>query len=220
MGILKFAELDSYYNANLLPRDVIHWSAACRCIGCHKSIYGEVVSTFFDWDDYERNITAYQLGACPPPTILEVGASSPNIQRVRVIIPGEIRDRYEKAPDGLFENHAIIFAGILTNAQDVATVKLRNPESIRIVEPIDNLYADMYHIPVVHNGYHRVFDKYNSDGSLLVRPQNKEKGYSDMSTKELLRALDRKYAREFEKVRVGGMTFYYSEDNGYLTELP
>lgn len=131
-----------YFDKSLLPEGVIHWMEAASHLGETVSIYGEVESTYFDWEDYERNIAAYQMGADPKPTFIEVGEKYPSERLVKIVIWGRDRGRFGEPPDSYFKGRAVIFTGKPYVYDGITTVQISDPESIHIVGRVLNYYRD------------------------------------------------------------------------------
>lgn len=132
-----------YFDKKLLPHGVIHWKEAKDHLGESVTIYGEVKSTYFDWKDYERFIAAYQMGANPKPTFIEIGESYPSKDLVKIVIWGQDRAKFQRPPDVLFKDKVVVFTGKPYMYANITTVQISGPESISIAEPIDALvYLD------------------------------------------------------------------------------
>lgn len=140
------SEYEGYFNESLLPEGVIHWSEAESHTGEMVSIYGQVESTYFDWEDFERNIAAYQMGADPGPTFIEIGEKYPSKKLVKIVIWGRDRGKFREAPDVCFKGKTVIFAGKPYVHNGITTVQISDPESIHVVNPIADLHGDDRHL--------------------------------------------------------------------------
>ena len=145
MPELEFIKDGAYVDKTGLPENVIHWTDARCHLGERVSIYGEVASTFFDYDEYERWVPHYDLGLDLPPTFLEVGAKFPEKNLVKIVIWGRDRVKFDRPPDVLFRDEAIIFTGEPYVYNDLVCVKISSPSDIRAVQPISGLYHYDYH---------------------------------------------------------------------------
>ncbi|MGI6221581.1 MAG: hypothetical protein ACOYIP_06925 [Coriobacteriales bacterium] len=144
MQCVELASSTSLYNAKLLPEGVIHWSEAKDHLGETVTIYGEVASTYFNWDEYERWVGFPELDITAPPTFIEVGAKYPNEELVKIVIWGRNRGRFQSPPDQLFRNSTIVFTGKPYIYNDLVHVEIARPFSIATIDPIEGLYVDEF----------------------------------------------------------------------------
>lgn len=139
MSPIQFAAADSYFDKSRLPDGVIHWSEARDHIDETVTIYGEVVETSFDWDEYELIAGFDEVEV--PATFIEVGTPSPNMESVIIVILGQDRDKFSYAPDVFCKDQAILFMGQPYLQEGIIHVRISEPESILIAFPIKNLYV-------------------------------------------------------------------------------
>ena len=139
MSYREFSGYQTYVDRRRLPAGTIYWTEAKDHIDETVSIYGEVKSTYFDWEDYERFVSAYAMGADPTPTFIEVGEKYPSMKLVKIVIWGRDRKLFKSAPDLLYKDQTIIFTGRPYRYDGITTVQISSPDAIRVVEPIKGL---------------------------------------------------------------------------------
>lgn len=160
----EYANKKSMFNKTLLPNGVIHWSEAKNHIGEQVSVYGEVASTYFDWDEYVRWIGYPEFAFDPPPTFIELGAKFPNKELVKLVIWGRDRDKFQRPPDEAFKNSTVIVTGVPYLYADIVTIKVIDPANIRTLDPIPNLYVDADTGKDADPNYVRVFTIRDEEG--------------------------------------------------------
>lgn len=124
---------------NGLPFGVIHWSEAKNHIDETVNIYGDVKSTYFDYDYYEKFCIYPEAQVTPPPTFIEVGEKYPSKRLLKIVIWGQDRSAFNQAPDTALRGKSIIVTGSPYIYKELATIRISSPESIRIVDPIEGL---------------------------------------------------------------------------------
>ena len=203
-----------YFDRRQFPNNPLHWTEAKNHIGEVVSIYGEVMSTFFDWEDYEGGIAVYQMGAAAPkPTFIEVGEKYPSKDLVKIVIWGKDRGNFEKAPDVIYRDRAIVFTGKPYIYDDIVTVQISNPNSIIIVESDAEVYKYVYDRDTyLFEGYFGLID----DGFVDENEDDEEEidyGYDDNN-----------YVGTWDDViecyGFDPREWHYDEDNGWLDYYP
>lgn len=130
-----------YFDPVKLPKGVIHWSEAKEHIGENVSIYGEVVSGYFNWNEYEKNIGFPEYGFKIPPTFIGIGAEYPDPNMLQVVIWGGDRAKFNPHPETALKDKVVIISGKPYKYKDKTCVCVSSPNQIQIVEPIDDLYS-------------------------------------------------------------------------------
>lgn len=141
MTEIYIPKMSDYFNTRLLPDGVTHWALAHKHIGEQITAYGEVVGTYFNYDKLERYIGFPEIDILPPPTYIEIGATYPKINRVKLIIWGKDRNKWDVSPDRYFENSTVVFSGEPYLYNDIVCIRIDDPKQIQIVEPIKDLYT-------------------------------------------------------------------------------
>lgn len=145
-----------------------------------------------------------------PPTFIEIGAAYPSKKLIKIVIWGRDRANFPKPPDALYEDCTIIFTGKPYIYKDLVTVQVTHPDSIRIVEPIENLY--------MNSGLANEDDAdYGRNRSDDVDPVY-VKGEGWMDRDEVTFDSDGRPHMIMDLSDEGGETMYWDEDNGWLTE--
>lgn len=141
MSHVSLEKSDSLLYTGCLPDGVIHWSEAREHIGELVTIYGEVASTFFDWDEYERWVGYPEARVEPPATFMEIGARHPNKKLLKVVIPGEHWSKFERPPSEQFENTVVILKGTPYIHEGIVHIRITSPRDIVETSPIPELYV-------------------------------------------------------------------------------
>ena len=178
-----------------LPLSILHWSEAKKHINEVVSIYGDVKSTHFDYDYFEKFCIYPEAQITPPPTFIEVGEKYPSKRLHKIVIWGRDRQAFDYAPDVALRNKSIIVTGSPYLYRDIATIQISTPESIRIVDPIEGLND------IVDTSY----EDDDSDESYDVY------GYDDEPD-------DDYYEPSPDDDPLFG--WFYSEDNGWMEDDP
>ena len=144
MPAIEFAEPGCVFKKSLLPSGVIHWSEAKEHIDENVTIYGEIASTYFDWQKYDRErdrwVAFPDVEIKVPPTFIEVGAKYPNAELLKVVIWGRDRKRFEQPPEDLYRGKAALIKGRPYMYNGLVHIKVSSPAEMTVVEPIAGLY--------------------------------------------------------------------------------
>ncbi len=184
-----------------LPPGVIHWSEAKNHINEMVNIYGDVKSTYFDYDYYERFCIYPEAQVTPPPTFIEIGEKYPSNRLLKIVIWGRDRFAFNQAPDIAFKDKSIIVTGSPYIYKDLATIQISSPKSIRIVDPIEGLDS-------IVNSNHE-YDDYD-ESEYDYDESDDDYDYYDDS--------DNDYVPGPEDNPLYG--WFYSEDNGWMEDDP
>lgn len=216
----KGAELPSkttYFKRSKLPAGLIHWSEAKKHIGEQVRLYGEVVDSYFNWEEYERWVSFPEIA--PPPTFLEIGLPYPDKRRLRVVIWGRDRGKFKHPPNEMFDDTVVVFTGKPYLYKDMVHVQVSSPDDITVSEPIDGLYVDYF-----DSG----FDEFSPDNVIVIEPTADEleehrRRYSDWEDPELYGSGEttrNEWGEEVEVWSIPGTnsTMYFDEDNGWMVD--
>lgn len=216
MSEMVFRGPKIYFDRRRFPNSPLHWTEARNHIGETVSIYGEVKSTYFDWDDYERFITAYQMGAATPkPTFIEVGEKYPSKKLVKIVIWGKDRESFEKAPDILYANQTIVFTGKPYIYNDIVTVQISSQSSVFIVDNDVDAYRYVYERDVyLFEGYYALID----DG--FVDEDDEADDDEDYSFDDDDDDYVPTIADVIDSMGYDPTEWHYDEDNGWLDYYP
>ena len=79
-------------------------------------------------------ITSYRPDVNGAPTFINVGADYPDSSRFTVIVWGQDRDAFTKAPENSYDGTKLCVSGHITNYRGLPQMEVSGPDQVQVVK--------------------------------------------------------------------------------------